>query len=171
MSTWRYLRAAFFLPVMVTVIIPAVLIALTCAVDVGWSLSPPHNLVPAILGLGLIAAGLLLVVRTMRLFAAVGEGTLAPWDPTQRLVVQEIYRHVRNPMISGVFCILLGEAALLGSLHIFVWFLVFACLNALYIPLVEEHDLERRFGQDYVVYKHHVPRWFPRWEPWRGLDG
>ena len=36
---------------------------------------------------------------------------LVPWDPTRRLVVRGIYRHVRNPMITGVGAVLLDEAA------------------------------------------------------------
>jgi protein-S-isoprenylcysteine O-methyltransferase Ste14 len=170
MSKWKHMRAVLLLPVMVTIVIPGFLTALTGALKVGWSLSPPLSLLPGSLGLCLIAAGLVLLAGTVRLFAAVGEGTLAPWDPTQKLVVQGVYRHVRNPMISGVFCILLGEALLLGSLPIFAWFLLFVCLNAIYIPLLEERDLERRFRQGYVVYKRHVPRWIPRREPRSGFD-
>ena len=68
--------------------------------------------------------------RTISLFARVGQGTLAPWDPTQRLVVLGPYRHVRNPMISGVLAILLGEAALLGSPPLLVWFGAFFAVNA-----------------------------------------
>ena len=49
------------------------------------------------------------------LFARVGEGTLAPWDPTRRLVVESPYRRVRNPMISAVLAVLTGEALVLGS--------------------------------------------------------
>ena len=45
----------------------------------------------------------------IRLFVTVGKGTLAPWEPTQKLVVQRVYSHVRNPMISGVLFSLLGE--------------------------------------------------------------
>ena len=61
--------------------------------------------------------------------------SLAPWEPTQKLVVQGVYRHVRNPMISGVLFVLLGESVLTASLPLFWWFLVFAFINATYIPL------------------------------------
>jgi protein-S-isoprenylcysteine O-methyltransferase Ste14 len=96
------------------------------------------------------------------LFARVGEGTLAPWDPTRKLVVRGPYRHVRNPMITGVLAILLGEAALFGSWPLLVWAFGFFALNAIYMPLVEEPGLVRRFGDDYVRYRRNVPRWLPR---------
>jgi protein-S-isoprenylcysteine O-methyltransferase Ste14 len=35
-------------------------------------------------------------------------------------------------------------------------------LNLIYIPLVEEPRLERRFGKDYRLYQQNVPRWIPR---------
>jgi protein-S-isoprenylcysteine O-methyltransferase Ste14 len=65
-------------------------------------------------------------------------------------------------MISGVFCVLLGEAVALKSIHLLGWFISFVILNLIYIPLVEEPRLERRFGADYVQYKRDVPRWIPR---------
>jgi protein-S-isoprenylcysteine O-methyltransferase Ste14 len=104
--------------------------------------------------------------KTISLFATVGEGTLAPWDPTQKLVVRGIYRYVRNPMIIGVLSVLLGEAVFLGSLPVLVWFLIFFAVNATYIPLLEERGLAGRFGDDYLVYKRNVPRWIPRLTPW-----
>jgi protein-S-isoprenylcysteine O-methyltransferase Ste14 len=69
-------------------------------------------------------------------------------------------------MISGVCCILLGEAVLFGSVPLAIWCLAFVALNLTYIPLVEEPGLERRFGEDYLHYKQNVPRWIPRFEPW-----
>jgi protein-S-isoprenylcysteine O-methyltransferase Ste14 len=104
--------------------------------------------------------------QTIGLFVRVGEGTLAPWDPTQKLVVRGVYRHVRNPMISGVFCILLGEAILAGSLPLLDWFFFFLLVNLIYIPLLEEPGLARRFGEDYLRYKENVPRWIPQVKPW-----
>jgi protein-S-isoprenylcysteine O-methyltransferase Ste14 len=61
-------------------------------------------------------------------------------------------------MISGVLFILLGEAALLGSLPLLAWFLIFFAANAIYFPLSEEKGLERRFGDEYLTYKRNVPR-------------
>ena len=69
-------------------------------------------------------------------------------------------------MITGVLCILLGEAIMFASQEIFDWFVIFLLLNAIYIPLIEERDLERRFGADYIEYKKNVPRWIPRRDRW-----
>jgi protein-S-isoprenylcysteine O-methyltransferase Ste14 len=103
---------------------------------------------------------------TVRLFAREGEGTLAPWDPTRKLVAHGPYRHVRNPMITGVLLVLLGEAALLGSLGVLAWAAFFFTINAIWFPLVEEPGLVRRFGADYEEYRRNVPRWVPRRTPW-----
>jgi protein-S-isoprenylcysteine O-methyltransferase Ste14 len=150
----------------VTLVVPAAIIYLTGAVNIGWGLSPPVNWLPALLGCLLLGLGLLLMYQTISLFATVGEGTLAPWDPPRNLVVRGVYRHVRNPMISGVLFILLGEATLLGSLPLLMWFLIFFAVNATYIPLLEERQLARRFGDEYLAYKRNVPRWIPRFRPW-----
>ena len=103
--------------------------------------------------------------------AAVAEATLAPWNPPQKLVVRGVYRHVRNPMITGALCILLGEAIFFGSWWLLGWFGFALVLNLFYIPLFEEPGLARRFGEDYLLYKRNVPRWIPRLTPWEGLSG
>ena len=158
MSIWRHLRAIGLLPGMVTLVVPAVIVYRTGAVNIGWGLSSPLSWLPPLLGGVLIALGVLLMYKTIYLFATVGEGTLAPWDPTQKLVVRGIYRYVRNPMIIGVLSVLLGEAVFLGSLPVLVWFLIFFAVNATYIPLLEERGLAGRFGDDYLVYERNVPR-------------
>ena len=150
------------MPVTVVVIIPALLNRLNPFWGLGW----PLNLLLALVGIALILGGLTLVVVTVRLFILIGKGTLAPWDPTQRLVVTGVYRYVRNPMISGVFSILLGESVLLGSPALVMWTLAFAIVNLIYIPLLEEPGLVERFGDDYREYTRHVPRWLPRRTPW-----
>jgi protein-S-isoprenylcysteine O-methyltransferase Ste14 len=155
-SRWRHVAAVVACPGVVTLVVPALIVWST-----GAGIQPP-----GLLGLPLIAVGLLLVVSTTRLFATVGRGTLAPWDPTTRLVVRGPYRYVRNPMISGVLFILLGEAALFGSLVLLVWFGLVLAVNAAYMPLVEEPGLQRRFGEEYERYRAHVPRWIPRLRPW-----
>ena len=126
-----------------------------------------------VLGGVLVCLGLVLMVATIRLFVTVGKGTLAPWNPPQRLVVRGVYRHVRNPMIAGVLLVVLGEAVLAASLPLLGMFALAVIVNAVYIPLSEEPGLAKRFGDDYLAYKQNVPRWIPRLRPWEahGPDG
>lgn len=166
METWRHLRAIALCPGVVTVVVPALLVGWGRELHVGWNLTGGLVVLPVVLGAALIVAGLGLVVWTVRLFASVGDGTLAPWDPASRLVVRGPYRHVRNPMIGGVVLLLLGEAALLGSLAVLLWSLGVFAVNAVYLPLVEEPGLRRRFGEDYETYSANVRRWVPRIRPW-----
>jgi protein-S-isoprenylcysteine O-methyltransferase Ste14 len=157
-SLWRHLAAILLLPGVVAIAVPA-LIVWQNGINVGPL---------AVIGIPLVAVGLLLLASTIKLFASVGRGTLAPWDPTKRLVVRGPYRYVRNPMISGILFVLLGEAALAGSLPLLLWFGAVFAVNAVYLPLVEEPGLSRRFGDDYATYKANVPRWLPRIRPWGG---
>ncbi|HET7377228.1 MAG TPA: isoprenylcysteine carboxylmethyltransferase family protein [Anaerolineae bacterium] len=165
-STFKHLRAIILLPGVVTIIVPGLLIAVTRTIQTGWSLIEPLNWILIGTGVVLIAFGLVLVIKTISLLAKIGQGTLAPWDPTHKLVVQGIYRFVRNPMISGVFCIVLGETLILGSMLMMYELIIFAVLNLFYIPLIEEPGLVDRFGDEYRQYKQHVPRWIPHSKPW-----
>jgi len=108
--------------------------------------------------------------RAVAAFTKVGRAPLTAWDPTSKLVVQGPYRYVRNPMISGVLFILLGEAACFASLPLLIWFAAVFAANAVYLPRVEERGLRRRFGADYEAYRAHVPRWIPRLRPWTGEE-
>ena len=168
MGVWgQMIRAIAILPGMVLVVVPAYLLHATRNLNPGWSLPAPWSVATIAAGALLILLGLSLMAGTIRLFVAVGRGTLAPWDPTQRLVVRGPYRRVRNPMISGVLCVLLGEGILLGSVVLLAWFSFFALINFIYIPLGEEPGLLRRFGEDYRIYRSNVPRWIPRGTPWQ----
>lgn len=163
---WKHVRAVLLLPFTVAVLVPAALVLLAGGPSPYLALPPYARFSLMIAGGLFVLLGLGLVAITVRLFAREGEGTLAPWDPPQNLVVQGSYRYVRNPMISGVLAILAGEALALGSLSLLVWFLLFFAVNAVYIPLHEERALEERFGREYRTYRAHVPRWIPRHRPW-----
>ena len=172
MEAWKHVRAIILLPGVVTLVIPGTILWREGTDSYGlWQSFPASRVILPIVGIVCISVGLLLMVATIRLFVMVGRGTLAPWNPPQRLVVQGVYRHVRNPMISGVFFVLLGESLLTASLPLFCWFIVFAVVNAFYIPFSEEPGLIKRFGEDYLTYKRNVSRWVPRWTPWDGEAG
>jgi len=168
MLQWRHIRSILLLPFTVTILVPLLLLASTGSFAFGWGLPMPWLLAPICAGLLCLGAGLRLLVQTIRLFAAEGHGTLAPWDPPAQLVVRGVYRRVRNPMISGVVSVLLGESILLGSRPLAIWCALFTGVNLLVIPLYEEPNLEARFGAEYAEYKRHVPRWIPRARPWHG---
>ena len=154
MNVWRHLRAIGLCPAVVTLVVPGIIVWASGAELAGWTVVAPGAL--------LIAVGLALVGWTVGLFATEGEGTLAPWDPTQRLVIRGPYRYVRNPTIGGVLLVLLGETALFRSPSLLIWLVAVLLVNVLYIPLVEEPDLRRRFGEAYDAYCQAVPRWLPR---------
>jgi protein-S-isoprenylcysteine O-methyltransferase Ste14 len=152
---------------MVLLVIPGTILWRAGTDSLGlWQSVPLTRVVLPIIGILCVCLGLLLMIATIRLFVTVGKGTLAPWEPPQRLEVRGVYRHVRNPMISGVLFVLLGEAVLTASLPLFGWFLIFALINAIYIPLLEEPGLVLRFGDEYRTYKRNVPRWIPRLSSW-----
>jgi protein-S-isoprenylcysteine O-methyltransferase Ste14 len=163
---FRHLLSVLLLPAMVLIAIP-VWIARRWNVVVTW----PHSAVDwvaAVAGVITGIIGLILFSASLRRFASEGRGTLAPWDPPRRLVVRGPYRYVRNPMISGVLFMLAGLALTMRSWPHAMWTVVFAAMNLLYIPLIEEPMLEARFEDDYRAYKRGVPRILPLMRPWRG---
>lgn len=166
MKCRKVLKAILALPFMVLVVIPSILLLVTRSANPAWHASFPTNLLLFLASLGLFLIGVMLLTSTIRLFSRQGHGTLAPWDPTEYLVVTGPYRFVRNPMISGVLFVLLAEAVVLRSVPLLVWFGIFFILNIIYIHVVEEPGLVRRFGESYLVYRENVPGWIPRSTPW-----
>jgi protein-S-isoprenylcysteine O-methyltransferase Ste14 len=169
MEAWKLLRAILLLPVMLMLVIPATILCSTGVDTFGlWRSLPATRVALPVLGMVFLSLGLFLMVATIRLLVIVGKGTFAPWNPPQHLVIRGIYRLVRNPMISGGFSFLLGAALLAASLPLVCWFALHVLLNVIYIPLVEEPELVKRFGNEYLAYRHNVPRWIPRLSPWHG---
>jgi protein-S-isoprenylcysteine O-methyltransferase Ste14 len=168
MRILRHALAILVLPFVVVVVVPTWLRRTRSHVDTSWDATRAVTWLPRLGGVLLFAAGFALFAWCVALFARVGQGTLAPWDPTRRLVAVGPYRHVRNPMISGVAAMLAGEALLLGSRVLALWAAAFVLLNHVYFLLVEEPGLDRRFDESYAAYKRAVPRWLPRRRAWNG---
>ncbi|MFQ5582276.1 MAG: methyltransferase family protein [Mariprofundaceae bacterium] len=162
---WALIRTVIILPGNALVFIPAIIVWMSRDTTYAASL-PDLGQLLFWCALAIFCMGMAMAVWTVRLFLTFGEGTPAPWNPPQRLVVRGPYRYVRNPMISSVLAMLLAEALMFQSLPLAAWMAIFFGLNAVYFPLVEEKGLEKRFGDDYREYKAHVPRWIPRLRPW-----
>ena len=157
MSTWKIARS-FVLPVFVLLLVP-------------WAI---HEWIEPMqfLNAFAFAAGILFLLTGLSflawcnvLFVVYGEGTLAPWDATKKLVVLGPYRYVRNPMIVAVITTLWGETLIFGSFFILGWSLLFWLINHLYFVFKEEPQLEQKFSEAYRRYKEQVPRWIPLASP------
>lgn len=125
-------------------------------VDFSWR-NPLH-----LLGALFIAVGATLLLTCIYEFAASGRGTLSPADPPKELVVQGLYRYVRNPMYLSVLTILAGEILMTRSIDLVWYALVFFTLTSLFVRGFEEPYLRSRFGESYERYMRDVGRWLPR---------
>ena len=119
----------------------------------------------------LIALGVMPGIESARRFIYVGRGTLMPTVPTEHLVVSGFYRYVRNPMYAAVLFALIGELILFEKRALLLYMAVVWLVVHLFVCFYEEPTLTRRYGEEYLRFKRHVPRWLPRLTPWRGGQG
>ena len=157
-SLWLAVRSltwACLLPGVVAGYVPWRFFGLSDA-HVAWD-SPLH-----LLGLALIAIGAALLASCVWEFAHRGRGTPAPLDPPTELVVQGLYRYVRNPMYVAVATIVLGELGLTRSSALLVYAAAGVVIAHLFVVVVEEPALRRQFGESYERYAASVNRWIPK---------
>ena len=154
----RHTLSILLLPFLAVVGVPYWLLTAFAAGDYRWSGGSLTVWLLRPIGAFFFIAGFALFSWCVGLFARVGQGTLAPWDPTRNLVAVGPYCYVRNPMITGVALMLIGQTLLWGSWLVGLWACVFVGVNHIYFLLSEEPGLEKRFGERYRVYKANVPR-------------
>ena len=133
--------------------------------DKALDLSPLFPGAPGMaIGGAFLAAGLVLWAWCVECFGrAGGGGTPVPFNPPHELVTAGPYAWVRNPMLTGVFFSLFGFGFLVHSMSmVFLWTPVFVAVNLIELRMVEEPELERRFGTSYRDYKQRVPMFLPR---------
>ena len=155
---WLFLRSAFWtfaFPGFFAGYVPWRYFGVS-AVDFSWS--NPLHLVAALF----IAVGATLLLTCIYEFAARGRGTLSPADPPTELVVQGLYRYVRNPMYLSVMTIVTGEILLTRSIDLFWYLLIFFAAASVFVRSYEEPYLKSRFGESYERYMREVGRWLPR---------
>lgn len=91
------------------------------------------------------------------------KGTPVPINPPPKLVTIGPYAYTRNPMLTGVFALLLGFGILFGSVSLlFVFTPLFILFNYWELKVIEEAELVKRLGQDYIEYRKMTPMFIPR---------
>lgn len=162
-SAKQRIIALFFEGIMFVIVIPFFLVAASPSLD-QWLQLPRfvYGLVNPLISLLFIATGLLFAMWSIRAQFLLGRGTPAPMMPTQKLVVQKPYTYCRNPMSLGTIILYTGIAIWIGSLTAVALILLFAVLLMVYNKLIEERELEKRFGSEYLEYKRRTPFLIPR---------
>lgn len=143
--------------IFVVIILPIIGIFISLIIDKLLGLpkliNEPYNY---ILGIVILIIGFPWAIWSNAAIYKFGEGSPVPRNDTQtiKLVKEGPYKYTRNPMIFGYVLMWYGFGLLLNS-----WFLTIVFSTTILILLIivvkvwEEKNLEKRFGEDYRVYK------------------
>lgn len=90
------------------------------------------------------------------------KGTPVPLNPPPKVVDTGPYRYSRNPMLTGVFLLLFGIGLAIDSLSLVVIFTpLYIAANVWELKNIEEPELVRRLGDEYVAYRDRTPMFLP----------
>jgi protein-S-isoprenylcysteine O-methyltransferase Ste14 len=90
------------------------------------------------------------------------KGTPVPFNPPPELVETGPYRYARNPMLTGVFLFLFGLGFLFGSFSLVFFFTpLFILVNVWELKEIEEPELVKRLGDEYIEYRQRTPMFIP----------
>ena len=91
------------------------------------------------------------------------KGTPVPFNPPPKVVDTGPYRYARNPMLTGVFLLLLGLGFAVDSFSLVCLFTpLYVLFNVWELKRIEEPELVKRLGNDYVEYRRRTPMFIPR---------
>ena len=162
---WAVLGSALFL-----IIAPGIVAGFIPWWISKWNVQVPFlGFVPLrALGALLLVVSVLVLLESFARFSLQGVGTPAPVFPTRHLVVNGLYRYVRNPMYLAVVSIIFGQAMILGSVSLLAYGVLVWLTFHLFVLAYEEPTLRKTFGTEYDAFCANVPRWVPRLSPWSG---
>lgn len=82
-------------------------------------------------------------------------------DEKTELVTQGVFKHVRNPIYTGLFIGSMGLWLVSPSILLMLGLLGLYVAVELFVRKVEEPYLLRQFGDEYKKWYHSTPRYFP----------
>lgn len=145
------------------VLFTSVFVAAALAVD-KWLGFP--NLIPMPASIyfsaPIILVGLYITAWSVFHFIKV-KGTPVPANPPPKVVTTGPYAYTRNPMVTGIFILLFGIGELLGSISLtYIFTPLFILVNYWELKEIEEPELVRRLGDEYIEYRNKTPMFFPK---------
>ena len=137
-----------------------VVIALRVDRSIGLTEILPNPL-HVILSLPIFTFALFMIGWSVQNFLKV-KGTPIPFNPPPRLVTTGPYAYTRNPMLTGVFALLFGFGVFFGSISLLFFFTpLFIVINFWELRAIEEPELIKRLGEEYIAYRDKTPMFFP----------
>ena len=128
-------------------------------VPVDWPI--PRN-ISTLISIPILGAGIGVTAWSVIHFLRV-KGTPVPFNPPPTLVDSGPYKYARNPMVTGVFLILFGTGFAVASLSLVLVFTpLYILLHLWELKNIEEPELIRRLGEDYVSYRSRTPMFIPK---------
>ncbi len=114
-----------------------------------------------VLSLPLMAIGIAVTFWSVFYFLK-ARGTPVPFNPPPQLVETGPYRFSRNPMLTGVFIFLFGTGVWLNSISLVFFFTpLFIIFIVWEVKQIEEPELIKRLGNDYIEYRKRTPMFLP----------
>ena len=110
-----------------------------------------------IIGVIAIIMGGFLAFWTIIAQIKLASGTPFPMLPTKTLLIIGPYKYCRNPMTLGTIMAYSGVVILVGSYTALLVVVIFSLMLLVYLKLIEEKELEIRFGREYLEYKKNTP--------------
>ena len=154
------------------VLFTAVFVGLAVIADRVLALQWPISTnVSLLLATSFLAIGAAITAWSVFHFAR-ARGTPVPFNPPPELVDSGPYRYARNPMVSGVFLLLLGTGFAIRSPSLVLFFTpLYILVHAWELKNIEEPELVKRLGESYLEYRRQTPMFFPRIRPMRKRRG
>lgn len=114
----------------------------------------------------ILSVPLIVIALALNMWATVhffnARGTPVRFSPPPKLVTVGPYTYVRHPQALGWFILFFGLGFLLQSVSlVFIFAPLFVLISVLDAKMIEEPELEKRFGKEWVQSNRRVPMFIP----------
>ena len=138
--------------------IPVILIVVLPHVDNYFGIGPLfYGLGNIMIGIIAIITGGIVAIWTIVIQITLASGTPFPMLPTKKLLIVGPFKYCRNPMTLGTIIAYGGIAIWTGSFTALLAVAIFAAILIGYLKIIEEKELQMRFGSEYAEYKKKTP--------------
>lgn len=114
-----------------------------------------------LIGILIVLIGMFFWLFSVYLLKRFGGGTPNPfYFPSQKLVCVGTYKHVRHPIYLGFILLFIGKSLWNNNFTIIIETMILFCA-LLFIINIEEHNLKKKYGEEYKLYESRSYRLWP----------